>query len=363
MNVGIISISNKVIRGNIVDFHPKYISEQLFDNGIEVKQIITTADETEYLINNILKMIESFDTVILIGQVKHLIEIYSKAVNIEISEKDTIENWYKTKYENKHIYFLTDSPKSITTFFEANVKPEIIALFNTKVFMKQLKLFTFPQLAVEEKLSDLFPKYNDVNFYIINKFPETLVKITGKNEKTVNEAFIESLKLFEDCIFATEDVSLPEVVHNLLVDSNYTLAGVESCTGGMVSSILTDFSNSSKYFKYTIVSYSNNAKETILNIPEEIINTKGAVSKATVVGMFDGLEYLLPASLAYAITGVAGPLGGTEEKPVGTVFIGIMSFGRRDVTRFQFSGTRDQIRKLSAWAALKLIYDKIKKIK
>ena len=147
-----------------------------------------------------------------------------------------------------------------------------------------------------------------------------------------------------DSLYTDEDISLIEFFHKKIYGTSFTLSGAESCTGGLISKLLTDQPGSSKYFKHSLVTYANDSKEDILNVSKETLEEAGAVSKRTVVEMLDGLLYIKMTNLVYAISGIAGPSGGTETTPVGTVFIGVMRNGIRDVEKYHFTGDRITVR-------------------
>lgn len=136
-----------------------------------------------------------------------------------------------------------------------------------------------------------------------------------------------------------------------------TLAVAESCTGGLLASRITDVPGSSDYFLGGIVAYSNEIKEKLLGVPEEILGTLGAVSKECAERMAQGVKELFEADLALAITGIAGPGGGTEEKPVGLVYVALATPQGALVRRFKFEGAREANKWSAAEAALGLLFD------
>jgi len=144
-------------------------------------------------------------------------------------------------------------------------------------------------------------------------------------------------------------------IHNFLLKNNKTIAVAESCTGGIISSSLTQLSGSSKYFILGAVTYSNKAKENILRIPHKVIVKNGAVSKAVALLMAKNIRKIAKTDFGIGITGIAGPTGSSSQKPVGTVFIAVSNKNKTICKKFQFKGTRSQIRKKSAADALKLI--------
>jgi len=144
-------------------------------------------------------------------------------------------------------------------------------------------------------------------------------------------------------------------IHNLLIKSGKTISVAESCTGGLLSTLLTQISGSSKYFTLGAVTYSNKAKEDILKIPVKLITTHGAVSKEITQKMAQSVRKIAKTDFGIGITGIAGPTGGTPLKPVGTVFIAISDKNKTVVRKFIFSGNRISVREKFALKALELL--------
>jgi len=149
-------------------------------------------------------------------------------------------------------------------------------------------------------------------------------------------------------------------IHLLLIRNNKTIAVAESCTGGLLSKLLTDLSGSSGYFLLGVVTYSNQAKTAILNIPDSLINKEGAVSRAVAELMAKSVRKLSRADFGIGITGIAGPAGGTHNKPKGTVFIALNSRNKTTCQRFNFSGSRSAVRNKAALESLRLLASLIK---
>lgn len=144
-------------------------------------------------------------------------------------------------------------------------------------------------------------------------------------------------------------------VHNLLIKNKKSISVAESCTGGLLSNLLTQISDSSKYFILGIVTYSNKSKENILKIPANIIAKKGAVSETVAKLLAKSVRLIAKTDFGIGITGIAGPSGGSKEKPVGTVFIAIDTKNKKICKKFKFSGSRATIRRKSALKALELL--------
>lgn len=142
-------------------------------------------------------------------------------------------------------------------------------------------------------------------------------------------------------------INIVPQIANILVDKNWTMATAESCTGGLVSATLTDFSGSSAWFSGAIVAYSNEVKMSLLNVPEAIITEYGAVSEQTVRAMAEGVCKAIGTDIGLSLSGVAGPTGGSPEKPVGTVWMGWHVNGVTYSEKFLFSGDRMSVKQQS----------------
>jgi len=149
--------------------------------------------------------------------------------------------------------------------------------------------------------------------------------------------------------------ALGAVVGKLLVKSKKTVAVAESCSGGCVSNMITNTPGSSKYFKTGIVAYSNEIKTDLLGIDNALIKTKGAVSKDVAVNMAINVRSLAKTDFGFGITGIAGPSGGTKAKPVGTVFIALSMRKKTLIKKYNFTGTRQEIKLQTAQEALNML--------
>lgn len=152
-------------------------------------------------------------------------------------------------------------------------------------------------------------------------------------------------------------MSHEERLNRLLTRKGLTIAVAESCTGGLISSRITDVAGASVYFQAGLVTYSNKAKETLLSVPRDLLTAKGAVSAEVAARMAIGVRHAAEADIGLSVTGIAGPGGGTAEKPVGTVYMGLAAVGVSLVRRHKLEGDRSAIKRQSADEALKLVLD------
>ena len=155
-----------------------------------------------------------------------------------------------------------------------------------------------------------------------------------------------------DSTINSDDELLDETVAELFRGSGLTLSLAESCTGGLIAKRITDIPGSSRYFGEGVVTYSNEAKMRLLGVSAVLLNSCGAVSSECAAAMATGVRRASGSDIGLAVTGIAGPDGGSEDKPVGTVFISLSAPEECLTKRFQFSGGRDEIRAITAWTAL-----------
>jgi len=148
-------------------------------------------------------------------------------------------------------------------------------------------------------------------------------------------------------------------LQSLLLQKSLTISTAESCTGGLLAATLTELAGSSAYFKGSVVSYANSVKSEVLHVPQATLDQFGAVSEQTATAMLQGCEDLFHTDIAVAITGIAGPSGGSPQKPVGTVYIGVRYKANNIVERFNFSGSRTDIRNSTVVQAIKMIKENI----
>ena len=174
-------------------------------------------------------------------------------------------------------------------------------------------------------------------------------------ERVVNEAVGQVAAVLGSDVFSTDGRTLEQVVGQMLAERGMTIAAAESCTGGLITSRLTDVPGSSAYVERSVITYSNTAKVELLGVAEELINTHGAVSEAVALAMADGIRARARVSVGVGVTGIAGPGGGSAEKPVGPVAVATVTAGTTRGRLFRFLGEREQIKFQASQAALDLV--------
>ena len=187
------------------------------------------------------------------------------------------------------------------------------------------------------------------------EFPFVLLKLRASGDGAaalLEQAETSARQTLGDCVVARGSESLVQVVGRQLTAAGKTLALAESCTGGLLSTLLTEEPGASTFLERTAVVYANQAKSDWLGVSNEILEQEGAVSEACALAMAQGMRRAAGSDLALAITGIAGPDGGTGQKPVGTVFLALCADDLEQVKGYRFGGNRQQIRLLAANMAL-----------
>ncbi len=260
------------------------------------------------------------------------------------------------------VYELLPGPPIEMTFIFNAFKAELFSAIEAKpVFKKIFKTAGVPESVADQKLGD-FPLPEGMEWSILAAYGQVEIHLSLAAESPADADAVlaqsgeEIVSRFGNFVFGTDDETLESVVGSLLREAGHTIAVAESCSGGWLAKRLTDVPGSSDYFHQGIVTYSNEAKMKLLGVREETLIEHGAVSKATALEMARGVRELSGADVGVGITGIAGPDGGTEEKPVGLVYIAaIAADGVERCHPFLFPGDRDKIRYQATQTALAMV--------
>jgi nicotinamide-nucleotide amidase len=256
--------------------------------------------------------------------------------------------------------FLPGVPREVEAMTESFIIPHLREQSGSKevIITRAFRVFGLWESAIQERLEGAIPGGTSVSLAYLPSYPEVRLKLTGKGADP--SAVQKDLDLITgiihgkvgDFIYSSDDAPLEAVVGRLLRDSQATLAVAESCTGGLISHRLTSVAGSSDYLERSVVVYSNRAKTELLNIPEDNLKKHGAVSEPVALLMAKQIRELSGTTFGLSVTGIAGPTGGSPEKPVGTVFIGTASEAADEVKKYRFYGSREQIKLMSSQMAL-----------
>lgn len=254
------------------------------------------------------------------------------------------------------LFFLPGVPDEMCAMLGASVVPRLLARSPQPAERAQQRLTVFglPEPEVEDRLEKAGLPAGVELAYTVD-FPLVQVRLTaagGDGRSLVDRAEVAARRALDEALVAVGDDTLADVTARLLIAAGVTVALAESCTGGLIAKLLTDQPGSSAFFERGAVTYANSAKAAWLGVPTALLESHGAVSAECARAMAKGIRRAAGTDLGLAVTGIAGPDGGTGEKPVGTVFIALATDRSERVQGFHFSGDRGQVRLHTASTAL-----------
>ena len=253
-------------------------------------------------------------------------------------------------------------PREMKPMFENHVQSRLEKLAGDVRFARRvLRVAGMGESAVDERIAPIYSKYENPQTTILFNSSEIEVHLRahGRTEADA-EALLNDLALkieteLGNAVFSFRGEKMEEVVGRSLAISGFTLAVAESCTGGLIAERLTNVPGSSKYFVEGLVTYSNESKQRLLGVDKKLIREFGAVSQQVARDMARGVRHRAKTDFGLAVTGIAGPDGGTEEKPVGLVFIALADDAHTEHKRFVLPGDRELIRWRASQAALDML--------
>jgi nicotinamide-nucleotide amidase len=258
-------------------------------------------------------------------------------------------------------YFMPGVPFEMKAMFEAHVTPAITPLLRDRHYQVLLRTFGLPESTVNDRLAGIEADLGVTIGYRAT-MPEIEVKVLARastleeaRERAEHGATLVRARLGEEVVFGEGKARFPEALSHLLQAKGLTLALAESCTGGVVAELLTAHAGASAVFLGSAVTYANTAKTALVGVPAELIAQHGAVSAEVARAMAEGARRVFGSSLALALTGIAGPSGGTPDKPVGLVHYAVASSAGTTDVRTVFGGNREQVRRRAAFAGLALV--------
>lgn len=409
----IISIGDEILIGQIVNSNASYISEKLFSIGIPVKRIVTISDTKDALVDELNDSMKNFNVTVITGGLGPTHDDITKPVITEYF-KDKLVTDEKILEHVKGIFRSRSIRMPDVNYEQAKVPATCRVIFNhggtaPGMWIERNNKIVICLPGVPFEMKDMIDRYvlsmlkekfaYEVNYALKTKTLLTagigeshlsemignIEEITGTNklaflpsmygvrmridvkgtdEKNADEILstIESeiRKKVGEYIFGVNDDLLEKEVGKMLAAGNLTLAVAESCTGGLISSKITDISGSSKYFLGGVCSYSNYSKFYILGVKSVTLEDHGAVSEETAMEMAENVRKRFKADFGLSTTGIAGPAGGTELKPVGLVWIGFSSKEKTFAKKFLFGNNRERTKIRAAYAALDLLKKNLK---
>lgn len=404
MKAEIITVGTEILLGDIVNTNSQFLAKELASLGLDVYYQSTVGDNESRLMDTLNESLDRSDIIITTGglgptndnitkevaakcfnqelvfynDIWKDIKQYFEKIGVEPTENNKKQAYFPKdciilnnsngtapgailKKENKMIIVLPGPPKEMIPMFNNELKKHLENLTDYKLISRTLRFFGIGESELEDKLSDIINNQTNPTIAPYAKEGEVTLRITAKSytkddaDNLIDEVENKIKTLVGKYLYGYGETTLEETVAKLLVEKNLTIAVSESCTGGMVSSTLIDYPGISQVFMEGCVTYSNEAKMSRLGVKKETLDNFGAVSTETAIEMAKGVARNLKTNVGLSTTGIAGPGGGTTEKPVGLVYIGLYINGKTKVKKLNLAGSREKIRVKATKEALNFL--------
>lgn len=381
MKTAILSVGTEILFGQIVNTNTVYLSQQMNMLGFDVMYHYTVGDNpkrVEEMIDLAFQDCDLIlttgglgptqddltkevackaldDTLVMMDDVLEEITKYFKTLGREMTEnnkKQAIMPSRATVFHNdagtapgfalekdgKYIICMPGPPREMKRMFQKSVVPFLQSMIDGALYYRQIRFFGIGESMLETQLLDLIDNQTDPTLATYAKEGECSLRIASKRatEEEAEHAVDEMLEKVKErvghYIYSCDDEELAQVVADRLMEQGLTLSSAESCTGGMFASTMTDIPGISQCFDRGLVTYSNQAKMEDLGVSAGTLEKFGAVSEQTALEMVEGLKRVSGSDVCISVTGIAGPGGGSEEKPVGLVYIGF-SYGDKKICK------------------------------
>lgn len=402
----LISVGTELLLGNIVNTNTQFLAEKCALLGLSMYHQVTVGDNRERLAETIRTALKRSDIVILTGGLgpteddltkevcaevmgfplvedahtrSRLVEFFKNSIYKKISDNNwkqamipdgakvldndngTAPGLILEKY-GKSAILLPGPPNELVPLFMNQVYPYLQKLRPEMICSQMIKICGIGESQVEDRILDLINKQTNPTIATYAKTGEVHLRVTAKAasqeeaDKLIKPVAKEIKKRFGDCVYSTrEEETLEMAVVRLLKKLELTVTTAESCTGGMLAARLVNVPGVSDVFREGFITYANKSKRKILDVSKSTLKKYGAVSEQTAKEMATGGVFATDADVCIAITGLAGPDGGSEEKPVGLVYIACYLKDKVRVEKYQFKGNREKIREQSVVKALDLL--------
>ena len=400
----IIAVGNEVVSGLIQDSNSRFLSEQLQSVGVNVSRITAVGDDEALMRTVIQEALDKVDLVIVTGglgsthdditkpvlagifdsgfkkdeRVAEMLENFFKSRNREVpsnvqtqwdvptaakilyNEKGTAPGLLFEKH-GKTLYALPGVPLEMEHLFEKYIQHDLSSSREFGIWHRVLHTTGISEADLWSRVGSMEPLEKRVTVASLPSHLGVRIRLSVLDKKLEDaEIRLEAAEhllrsKIEDCIFATDEETLEGKVGELLQENRMTLAVAESCTGGLIGHRLTQISGSSAYFVEGAVTYSNEAKQQRLGVAKELLDQYGAVSRQVAIAMAEGIRTTAGSDIGLAVTGIAGPAGGTEQKPVGLTFIALSDAVQSDCQKFVFHQDRVRNKERTAQAGLNLL--------
>lgn len=404
MNAEILAVGTELLLGDILNTNARYLSQQLAALGINVYYQTVVGDNKERLLAAYDAAFSRADLVITTGGLgptdddltkETAAEFFNRKLVCDNESLEKISSYFKgtnkgmPETNKKQAYIpegavilknpngtapgcmiedngrilimLPGPPNEAEPMFENEVKPRLKAKQEHTFVSKSLHLCGIGESEAAEKIRDLMLSSSNPTIAPYAKTGEMLFRITasGKDEheaKAILTPAVDKIySILGEYIYGEDDITLAEAVMKQIIERGLKISTAESCTGGMVAAGLIDYPGASQAFIDGVVSYSNESKVRLLGVKQQTLESVGAVSEETAREMAEGIARVSDTDIGLATTGIAGPDGGTTDKPVGLVYIAVSIKGKTTVKKLMLKGTRQKIRSRAVTEILDLL--------
>ncbi len=398
----IITIGDELTSGKISNTNAQFLAEFLADYGIETRQIVAVWDNKRKIIETLERNTEQVDYVFVTGglgpthdditkeaateffsselelnqQVKERLDKFFSKMDKEIAENNYDQAHLPAKAEvitneigtaqgmkfnknGRRYYFMPGVPEEMKRMMEKYVAPEL-KLPQGNVYRKKIRTFGAAESEIYSQIKNWIEKNKGINISFLPQMPGVDIYLEAEAESIFEDALKYLRDKFSRIIFGYGKDEIKDLVAEKLIDKNLEIAVAESCTGGLISDTLTNVAGSSNYFQGGLVAYSNKIKTEILDVPKRTLKENGAVSKNTAEGMAENIKEKFDVDVGLSSTGIAGPGGGTKNKPVGTVYIGVALEDETHKIRYHYGKDRETNKRAFTKCALINLLELIK---
>lgn len=401
MRAEILAVGTELLLGNIVNTNAQYIAKRLADLGIEVYHQGVVGDNPKRLMEAYTEAFKRSDLIITTGglgptkddltkeiafdyfgkeavlhkDILDNIEEYFKKINRDMVESNKKQAYFPMdvsilknnhgtapgciiEESNKILIVLPGPPREMKPMFEDYVIPYLMKYQDGILVSRVLRVIGLGESAVAEMIEDIIDKGKNPTIATYAKESEVTIRITAKTnieeeaEKLITPVEEEIRRRLGIAVYGKGETQIEEVVGKMLVDNKLTISTAESCTGGLLAGKIINYPGISSVFKEGVITYSNQSKIKRLKVKKEILEKFGAVSSQIAAEMAEGIAKSSGTDIGISTTGIAGPEGGSDEKPVGLVYIGLYIKGEVKTKELHLAGDRQKVRNTAVIRAI-----------
>jgi len=399
MKIAILTIGDELLNGDLADTNTAAIAAKLMDNALPVREAATIGDREDDIVAALQRLAKAHEAIIVTGGLgpteddrtaRAAARAFERPLSLNINALEQIRARFRIWQREMHprnekqallpgrsaviinelgtapgfqlqsnqtdLYFLPGVPREMLAMLESYVIPALLERFPDPppLCQRVMSVFGLAEADIEARITrNGLPDGVELAFNVELPIVQVKLRARGENaQKLVDRAEMAVNRVLGVYVVGIDGSTLAGSTARYLAAAGLTLALAESCTGGLIAKLLTDQPGSSAFLERSIVSYANSAKESCLNVPRDLLVRHGAVSAECAEAMARGVHSSARTDIGLAVTGIAGPEGGSADKPVGTVYLAMVSPQGERVERFNFSGNRNQVRLRTACTAL-----------